>query len=359
LKVKMKARAGQERAQLACALEPILLELLGEEKWQKVEEKICEATSVLLQQQNKLGITPKITMEVEKADDGRHHIKYDFWEIGKKIAENIQPPLKSLMENQVSWLHERSLILWNGVPRPGYHVEDRRWKFHFSPWAGCLTACMAFLGEEYSYHHIVGTSGMGFRLLWNSSEWDPGNVGDLHMGSAEPYRRVFESVGYAHELLYNGAHFGDAVDFLGPSRDREAFRSRIVASIRDAGHPAIAWGVVGPPEGCVLAGYDEGGEVLIGWSFFQDRPPEFPEQDFEPSGYFRKRDWFKHTLGLVLIGDKQEKPPLSEIYRGVLEWALQVVRTPIAHKHYNGLRAYEGWAEFMRRDEGIRDDRRR
>ena len=247
-------------------------------------------------------------------------------------------------------------VVLEGVPRVGYHMDGRRWTYHFTPWAGCLTTCMAFLGEAYSYHYVVGTSGMGFRLLWSSFEWDPGNVGDLHMGSAEPYRRVFEATGYACELLYNGEHFGDEIGFLGPSRDRETFRRHIVESLGDAGRPAIAWGVVGPPEGCVLAGYDEGGEVLIGWSFFQDRPSEFPEQDFEPSGYFRKRDWFQHTLGVVLIGEKQEKPPLSEIYRGALAWALQVVHTPMAHRHYNGLRAYEGWAEFMRRDEDIQDD---
>ncbi len=98
---------------LAPTLEPILLELLEEENWQKVEEKICEATSVLLQQQNRLGITPKITMEAENVDDGRHHMKVDFGGIGRKIAENIQPPLKSLMENQLFWLHEKSLILGN------------------------------------------------------------------------------------------------------------------------------------------------------------------------------------------------------------------------------------------------------
>ena len=98
---------------LASALEPILLELVEEQRWQKVEEKIGEATSILLQQQNELGITPKITMKAEKTDDRRHHIKYDFWQIGRQLAKNIQPPLKSLMENQVFWLHEKSLILWN------------------------------------------------------------------------------------------------------------------------------------------------------------------------------------------------------------------------------------------------------
>jgi hypothetical protein len=98
---------------VADALEPILLDLLTETRWQKVEEKICEATAVLLEQQNELGITPPITVEAEKVDDGRHHMKYDFGGIGRKIAEHVQPPLKSLMENQVFWLHERSLILGN------------------------------------------------------------------------------------------------------------------------------------------------------------------------------------------------------------------------------------------------------
>lgn len=141
-----------------------------------------------------------------------------------------------------------------GVEKVGYHVRGRRWTYRFSPFAGCLSTCMAFLGEEYSYHYIAGTSGMGFRLLWNSQEWGPGNVGDLQMGSAEPYCRVFEAVGYAHELLYNGEHFGDEIGFLGPSRDRKTFRSRIVENLGDAGRPAIAWGVVGPPEGCVRDG---------------------------------------------------------------------------------------------------------
>lgn len=99
---------------LAAALEPILMELLCEENWQTVEEKICEATSILLQQQNRLGLTPKITMKPQRVDDGRHRMMYDFGGIGRKAAANIQPPLKSLTKNQVFWLHERSLILGNG-----------------------------------------------------------------------------------------------------------------------------------------------------------------------------------------------------------------------------------------------------
>jgi len=99
---------------LAGALEPILMELMEGKDWRHVEEKIGQAASILLQQQNELGIAPEITMEPERAEDGRHHIKYDFGGIGRQIADQIQPPLKAVMDNQVFWLHERSLILWNG-----------------------------------------------------------------------------------------------------------------------------------------------------------------------------------------------------------------------------------------------------
>jgi hypothetical protein len=99
---------------LAGALEPILMELLGEQDWRQIEEKIGQAASILLGQQNELGIVPEMKMESERAVDGRHHIQHNFGEIGRQIAGQIRPPLKAVMESQVFWLHDRSLILWNG-----------------------------------------------------------------------------------------------------------------------------------------------------------------------------------------------------------------------------------------------------
>lgn len=46
--------------------------------------------------------------------------------------------------------------------------------------------------------------------------------------------------------------------------NRAVWRERIVASIAGAGRPAIALDVVGPPEPCAVAGYEDGGEVLVG-----------------------------------------------------------------------------------------------
>lgn len=99
---------------IAGALEPILMELLESQDWRQIEERIGQAASLLLRQQNELGIVPECTLKPDQAEDGRHHIHYNFGEIGNQIAGQIQPPLKAVMENQVFWLHETSLILWNG-----------------------------------------------------------------------------------------------------------------------------------------------------------------------------------------------------------------------------------------------------
>lgn len=99
---------------VAAALEPVLLDLLHEQDWQQAEEKIGHAVSILLERQNTLGLGSEITLGAETVDDGRHHIKHDFWEIGQQLTQDIHPDLKAVMDNQVFWLHERALILWNG-----------------------------------------------------------------------------------------------------------------------------------------------------------------------------------------------------------------------------------------------------
>jgi hypothetical protein len=74
---------------------------------------VGQAASILLERQNELGIAPETKLDAEQVDDGRHHIKYDFGGIGRELVQDIPPSLKAVMENQVFWLHERSLILWN------------------------------------------------------------------------------------------------------------------------------------------------------------------------------------------------------------------------------------------------------
>jgi hypothetical protein len=187
----------------------------------------------------------------------------------------------------------------------------------------------------------VGVSGAAFHLSWKPG-WHGDNADITNMSDdpTAPFERGLRATGYAYEMVSK------------EQGTEKLFRQRIVESIRDRGRPVLGLGVVGPPEPCIVAGYDEGGDVLLGWSFFQGFPEFAPGLEFERSGYFRKRDWYADTEGLILLGDKGERPPLRDTYRKALKWGLQVMRTPVTHgDRHNGLAAYTAWADQLLRDE--------
>lgn len=237
----------------------------------------------------------------------------------------------------------------------------------------CLRAWMEFMGDGYGcklapapagdwrpecgYAYFMGTSGAAFRLVWAPEAWETGN-GDLMRIAPDPmapYQRALWSAGYAGEMLLKP----DLAASLGVTQSAEAtetdFRDRIVASLR-SGRPAIGFGVVGPPEPCLIAGYDEDGDVLIGWSFFQCRPESRDGTEFEPSGYFRKRDWFADTSALLTIGEKGERAPMVEVCRATLRWAVEVMLTPEVRGRRTGIAAYQAWAEALQREEDFRTE---
>jgi RNA polymerase sigma factor (sigma-70 family) len=227
------------------------------------------------------------------------------------------------------------------------------------PFVSCLRSCLEFMGEDWGYKaieahgtkwrldngyvYLMGTTGAAFRLNWKPG-WHMDNPAISLMADdrMEPFRRGFDSVGYAYEFIER-EHEG---------KGEAHFRKRIIESIRDGRRPVIARGVVGPPVECIIVGYDDDGAALIGWSYFQGLPEFSAGLEFEPSGYFRKRDWFKHTAGLFLIGDKTEAPPRGEAYRSALAWALDIARTPVVlDDRHNGHAAYAAWADALSDDD--------
>jgi RNA polymerase sigma factor (sigma-70 family) len=227
------------------------------------------------------------------------------------------------------------------------------------PFPACVRSSLEFMGEDYGYKvveehgskwrldsaytHLMGVTGIAFKMTWKEG-WYLGNPGvdNLTDDLNEPYGRALEAVGYAYEILRK-------TDSSEPE-----FRERIVESIRDLRHPVIARGVVGPPEECLIVGFDKGGEVLIGWSYFQTVPEFNQGVEFEPSGYFRKKAWFADTESILLVKDKVEKPPMEKIYRKALEWALTVSRTPrVKRDFHNGHAAYDAWALALGHDEDL------
>jgi len=248
-----------------------------------------------------------------------------FYQGGKRCPEDIILP--SVMRAVLEYLGES-----DAGPR------EYGCKHCLAPNPNCTVLC--------TYAYLVGVSGAASFLSWKDG-WHGDNVAPFYMSAdpEAPERNIFRAIGYDYEWVQKA-----------PGRDNEAlFRQRIAESIQ-RGVPVLGYGVVGPPEASIVAGYDESGDVLIGWSFFQD-----PKAEAEPSGYFRQRDWFENTVALLIIGDRVDKPSLQDTCRDALQWMLHVTRMPMVRpepdapeeyqRRHSGLAAYKAWAAHLLNDD--------
>jgi len=226
------------------------------------------------------------------------------------------------------------------------------------PFPSCLRACLEYLGQgmgftriaahgsewrlDNAYVYLMGTTGAAFRLSWRPGwHMDNPELGHATEDPSAPYRLGLASLGWEYELA----------EKRGGAGEEALFRERIVASIRSHGRPVIAKGVVGPPVDCLITGYDESGDVLIGWSYFQGTKEFARDLRFEPDGCFRRRGWFADTERLIVLGERREAPPPRDAYRDALQLALRVARTPVTHgDRHNGIAAYRAWADAIQED---------
>lgn len=251
-------------------------------------------------------------------------------------------------------------LVLDGVPRVHFYDGGARCPEDI-PFPSVMRALMEYLDERdfgcqtcralqsgckinCSYAYFVGVTGTAAFLSWKPG-WHEDNLEIAFMSNdpRAPFARALQSTGYEYI-------FFDSTDAPG---QEQSFREQIVKSIQ-AGKPVIAFGPIGPPEASLITGYDEAGEVLIGWSFFQNFEPFNEGVAFEPSGQFRKRDWFNYPPGFrfITLGQKKDRPPLGEIYRQALAWLLDVTNQPITSGcRHNGLVAYTAWAEHLLQDE--------
>jgi hypothetical protein len=255
---------------------------------------------------------------------------------------------------------DRQRLVLKDVQKVDYTPKDGR--YEFTPFPSCLKSCLVYLGDPSTYEYLTATSGAAFRLMWHSKKWEGGNVDLFIMAEhqEEPIHRAFESVGYSYELILNDQWREDPemVDSFHSAKKegKEYIRKRIITSINENNLPVLCFGVIGPPECCIITGYDNNGEVLIGWNFFQDIPEFNANIEFESSGYFRQPNWFDKTLGSIFIGKKIDRPPTKEIYRKALEWAVEVIRKPKVRDFHNGLASYSVWAEKLQQEEEFPQD---
>lgn len=226
-----------------------------------------------------------------------------------------------------------STVLY-GVPRVGYGTYGGG-----TPYPICLKAVSEYLGEDLDYSFIMAASAAAFRLVWNPKTWDLSNVDIFH---------TFHETNEVYRMAASA--LGREFSFLG--REQNTAKEEFCAFIRqhiDEGYPCIALGVIGPPEPCIITGYRENGDVLLGWNFFQNDPEFASGIEIDESGYFVCRSWWENTdtQAVMCMGAVEGEPlPVGEI----LQNAVTVLTGRTEYGYCKGLFAYDAWKTALQRE---------
>jgi len=166
------------------------------------------------------------------------------------------------------------------------------------------------------------------------------DISCIYEDPQEAYRRGLEAAGRRYEFLI---------------REKTTTKKQFIDFIRqeiDAGRPLIAFGIIGPPEACILTGYRDEGEKLLGWNFFQNNPEFASSSEEDESGYFISGSWWEspETTALIAIG---EYKPHKLDHKSILNNALAVLTTNNAGRYTGGPAAYKAWADALGDEEQI------
>ncbi len=220
-----------------------------------------------------------------------------------------------------------------GVPKVSYFNDPPE----LTPFISSLRACLTYAGQSISYARLLAGSGAAFRLMWSREMWDGGNVDILisREDPMEPLNKAFDTAGRKGR-------------FLAKKDNRQEMIDLICAEI-NAGRPVIGFGIIGPPEACVITGYRENGEVLLGWNFFQDFSEWKGSLEIDPCGYFIRRGWYEHseTIGVMAVGETGALPDEKVILKDVLKLAAEMMEPHDVRQYAGGLSAYDEWERAL------------
>lgn len=200
----------------------------------------------------------------------------------------------------------------------------------------CVKAVSEYLGDDVSYAYIMAATGAAFRLVWNREMWDLSNID------------IYHTLRDSNDIYACGAKaLGREFSFLG--RDESATKEAFAAYMKTAiakGYPVIALGIIGPPEPCIVAGYEADGDIVTGWNFFQNDSEFASSVRTADNGYFLCDTWWENTdtqavmhFGAV-IGERAR-------LRDIIRMAADVMAAREEHSYAKGIRAYDAWKEML------------
>lgn len=249
----------------------------------------------------------------------------DFLEVPVSTVKNrLHAARKRLQERMVGIVeetfkqHAPDEQLRRRVRRILDGITQFAWESTWLCFEGSLYGCLHYMGTPVSMSYLMGITGGAFKFLWHP-ESNP-MMCDLALLGEEPIRHACNALGYEYTFaedrctiaLAEGGYGGLVRD----PRHTEAFYIRQIIESIDAGRPVLARGII-PNfiEHGVVTGYDKGGQVLYGKSYFQVFMGA-------PGGYFREEDWYDRCIGIITLGKQHTPPSPRDILTDALGWAI-------------------------------------
>jgi len=203
-----------------------------------------------------------------------------------------------------------------------------------------VVSVLRSLGENVDYDYVCAVSGSAFRTSFSMPsicEWNHGNYHVINTPII--IEHTFNMLGYkvAHHL----------------KGDYEVDKKLIMDSI-DKGVPVITLeGVINCSDSCVISGYDNDGDVLLGYNPFMYVNEDHDEAN-DDTGYFRKSNWHSDffdqgsKVRIIVIEGKCKKPSKEEVFTKTLNLIKHLISDEnMAPGQYNGLAAHKAFANAL------------
>jgi len=235
-----------------------------------------------------------------------------------------------------------SCILY-GVPKVYYgKMVDEQ--IQLTPFPMCLQSVLNYMGQNINYTQIMAASGAAFRQRFDTKGWNMGaaDISFTYRESTKPFELAFKAAGRNFKIIKEPDK----------SKSKTAYLAHIKSEL-DCGRPLIALGVVGPPEACIVTGYQNGGETLLGWSLFQGGGPFDENLKIHETGYFIRGNWWENTEAIMSVGEEiGALAPVKEIIENAIMLMTQEdIGTYNGNRpFYGGQAAYTAWAKTVEDD---------
>ncbi|MBQ9768089.1 MAG: helix-turn-helix domain-containing protein [Lachnospiraceae bacterium] len=279
-----------------------------------------------------MGMTPS-AFRKERPLMGRSELADGIYGIGLLRRKERRSDVE--MRKKEKYQNNESTILY-GVPKVEWGTYGGS-----TPYPICLKACADYLGEDIDYATTLAACGGAFRFTWNETAWDMSNVDIYHTFSEGGDETVYS---YAAKAL------GREFSMLG--RTEATTKEEFISFIRqhiDEGYPCIAQGIIGPPEACIITGYRDSGNTLLGWNFFQHDPAFGGNVQFDECGYFVCDSWWENTdTQAVMCLGPVEREPFGA--KDIMKTAVSVMTGRKDGDFLKGVAGFAAWAKMLAED---------